>query len=117
MIPRPATKGLQCGVWEDREKSEMSNKACLKICGWICLIGVVNFATFLVLYFLLGGDAVHGGSTGEHYYLADHGQSTEVSYGTWLYSLIHAYSVLITIPLAIAAGIVGSRIRNRLRAG
>lgn len=87
-------------------------KTLAKACGWICLIAIVNFLAFLSLYFLLGGDAIHGGAADGHYFVADHGHSTEVSYGTWLYSCVHAYSVLITIPLAILAGGLGMRFRK-----
>lgn len=93
------------------------SKTLYKICGWICLLPVVNFLAFMVIYFLIGGDAIHGGVAEGHYYVADHGHSIEVSYGIWLYSLVHAYSVLISIPLAIAAATFAIRIRKNLNPG
>ena len=67
-------------------------------------LGVLNFLTFVIGAFMLGGDAVNGRMIGEHFYLAEHGKFTEVSEAVYTYSLWHVRSVFVTHPLAMLAG-------------
>lgn len=76
-----------------------------KICEIIGVIAIINFTLFVIIAIVIGGDAVNGRIEGGHYYLANHGQLTEVNYFVFLYSTIHVYSVWITHPLAMVAGI------------
>jgi hypothetical protein len=63
---------------------------------------------FVVIALIIGGDAISGHETAGHYYLANHGKLTEVSRMVFVYSKIHATSLVITHPLAMIAGIVYS---------
>lgn len=65
----------------------------------LVLIGALNFASFIIMALILGGDAVNGKSDGQRYYLGSHGHYTEVSQSTFEYSRLHTYRVWITHPL------------------
>jgi hypothetical protein len=66
---------------------------------WI--IAVLNFAAFMVVALINGGDAVNGKEEGGKYFLVNHGNYTEVSKAFFQYSRIHVYSLWITHPAAI----------------
>jgi hypothetical protein len=76
------------------------------VCRIILVVAIINFAVFFVIAILLGGDAINGNETAGHYYLANHGTLTEVSYPIFIYSKIHTTSLFITHPLAMIAGII-----------
>src|SRR5690349_3539988 len=78
------------------------------ICKVIGVVGIIDFAIFFVIALIIGGDAINGHEVAGHYYLANHGQLTEVSHLVFIYSQIHATSLFITHPLAMIAGIVVS---------
>ena len=59
-------------------------------------VALVNFASFVVVTLMLGGDALNGKRIDGHYYLAQHGHLTEVSAAIYRYSLCHAISVIVT---------------------
>ena len=63
---------------------------------------LLNFAAFIVITLYLGGDAVNGQIVSGHYYVGNHGIYTEVSFGVFLYSKIHAYFTIITFTLMMA---------------
>ena len=67
-------------------------------------IAVINFAAFVVIADLLGGDALNGYAAHGHYFLAYHRKLTEVSRATFEYSVVHALSVFVTHGLAIFVG-------------
>jgi hypothetical protein len=71
--------------------------------------GAANFAAFFAAAVALGGDAVNGCIRDGHYFLAEHGHYTPVSYQVFLYSRWHAYSVFVTQPLALLAGALLTR--------
>lgn len=77
-----------------------------RICESISGIAILNFLLFFVIAWLIGGDAVNGKAEGGHYYLANHGQLTEVSYFVYMYSKLHVYSVFITLPLVVLASLL-----------
>jgi hypothetical protein len=51
----------------------------------------------------LGGDALNGYAANGHYFVVSHGVYRKVSKESWDWSRVHAVSVLVTHPLAIAA--------------
>jgi len=77
-----------------------------KVCRVIATVAIINFLLFVFIALLIGGDAVNGHAENGHYYLANHGELTEVNYFVFMYSKIHTYSLLVTHPLAMIAGIL-----------
>jgi hypothetical protein len=67
-------------------------------------VGFFNFFWFFAESAALGGDGLNGYARGGRYYVASHGSYTEVSEAAWTWSRIHAVSVFITHPLAMAGG-------------
>jgi len=59
-------------------------------------IALPNFFAFVFIALYIGGDAINGHVTDGHYFLANHGKYTEVTYNVFLYSRIHAISVIFT---------------------
>ena len=79
-----------------------------------CLLGVLNFVAFLAGTFAVGGDALNGDSScpAGGYYLWNKTESDpchQVSRSTYWYSKIHAYSVIVSWPNIIVAGIYLNR--------
>jgi hypothetical protein len=72
-------------------------------------IGIVNFAVFFIGSIYFGGDAVNGYSCKGHYFLGSHGRYTETTKAVYTYSRWHVYSLFITHPAAMLAGIIWSR--------
>jgi hypothetical protein len=70
----------------------------------LLFIAFINFAAFCIVAVSIGGDAINGRIENGHYYLASHGQLTEVSPEVWTYSKYHAISVFITHPIGILVG-------------
>jgi hypothetical protein len=66
------------------------------------VVGAVNFFWFFAESTALGGDALAGYASGGHYYVASHGVTSEVSRSVWEWSRIHALSILLTHPIAMA---------------
>ena len=62
-------------------------------------LATLNLVAFFFVALVAGGDAWNGKVVGEQYYLGDHGHYTPVSFGFWVYSLLHA---LVTIPFFLA---------------
>ena len=67
-------------------------------------IGILNFASYVIVALSLGGDAVNGKTEGGRFYLCEHGHYTEVSRSVFEYSRYHTYSVWVTHPLAMSGG-------------
>ena len=67
------------------------------------VVGFVNFFAFFVISTRLGGDALNGYERDGHYYVSSQGRATEVSEIQWRLSRLHAISIWITHPLAMAA--------------
>jgi hypothetical protein len=75
-----------------------------------CLLGILNFAAFVVGTFIVGGDAINGGSScpAGGFYLWDKTEPDpcrQVSQSTYWYSKLHAYSVIVSWPIIIVASI------------
>jgi hypothetical protein len=80
---------------------------------FLLTLGVTNFVAYCIIAECLGGDAVNGHAADGHWFLASHGQLTEVTHAAFLYSKVHTYSVWITIPLAMAGSWVDHLWRQR----
>jgi len=69
------------------------------ICLWIIVIGMVNFLAFVVGYWVLWGEALHGdvliAGDGSLIYRLQKGE--EVSRGAFIYSGIHSISIWLTV--------------------
>ena len=85
------------------------------LCGLLIVIGILNFLAFGIAAASLGGDAINGRSGNGHYYFSSHGKLTEVSEAVYNYSRIHVYSVWITHPLAMVAGLILSSLNGQNR--
>jgi hypothetical protein len=57
------------------------------------LVFFVNFALFLLIGTIIGGDSVNVPAIGDTYWVTWHGKYTEVPRSIWLYSRIHALSL------------------------
>ena len=64
---------------------------------------ILNFATFAVAAYFLGGDAGNGEVFGGNFYLGSKGKLIEVSEGVYAYSLWHLRSLVATFPLGFVA--------------
>ena len=76
----------------------------------VFIVAIVNFAVFVIVALRIGGDALNGTVENGHYLLYSHGTYTEVSHGVFLYSQIHASSLLVTHALGF---LVGYRAKHR----
>lgn len=79
-------------------------------------IAVINFAAFVLIALVIGGDALNGHEVSGRYFLSNHGKLTEVGRMTYEYSKWHAISVFITHPVAIFVGWKWSRQQRVLHA-
>ncbi len=79
----------------------MSGRTCTKWFGIFLFIGgSLNFLIHWHVGVAIGGDAVGVEVRNGRYYLAYHGDLTEVSEAVYRYSELHSYSIWITHPLA-----------------
>ena len=90
--------------------NETKTRRFRRVCQIFCGVGILNFAVFVAIAAYLGGDAVHGKIQGGRYYLfgmrskAGRKVYTEVTESVFNYSKWHAYSLMATWPLVMAAG-------------
>jgi TRAP-type C4-dicarboxylate transport system permease small subunit len=79
-----------------------------KIFVWLAAI---NFLLFFAGAMWLGGDAANGNARNGHYFLREHGHSTEVSQAVFTYSEWHAnitiFSMLIALFVNVALRLLG----------
>ena len=75
-----------------------------RLCILIFLFGLANFLVFVIAAIWLRGDALNGHAVDGRYFLASHGQLTEVDRAVFVYSEWHARSLFVTHPLAMIAG-------------
>ena len=73
-------------------------------------IAILNFGAFIIMTLVLGGDAINGTAANGHYYLMSHGKYTEVGRGLFEYSIVHALSQIVTMPVA-AVVLIRARLR------
>ena len=76
------------------------------ICRIFFWAAIINFAIFVIITLIIGGDAVNGKEVAGHYFLGNHGQLTEVNYLAFVYSKIHVLSVWVTMPLGMIAALI-----------
>lgn len=69
----------------------------------VIAIGFINFVAFFANSQRLGGDALNGYQANGHFYVSDHGRSTEVPESEWRINRLHAISIFVTHPLMLAA--------------
>ncbi|MBM4030406.1 MAG: hypothetical protein FJ291_01305 [Planctomycetes bacterium] len=69
------------------------------------VIMIANFFSFVVVAYVIGGDAVNGHSENGRYYVSLHGADTEVSHAVFIYSYVHALSQFVTFPLGMIGGL------------
>jgi len=84
------------------------NESLHNLCRWINIVAIINFGLFAVISIIIGGDAVNGYEEAGRYYLGGGGNRTEVNYIIFTISRLHVYSVFITHPLGIIAGVIYS---------
>jgi hypothetical protein len=65
---------------------------------WIVTLGFLNFFLFIAISLVIGGDALNGGVENGQYYLGGGGRHTSVPYLVFLFSQVHAFSVLASWP-------------------
>lgn len=71
---------------------------------WLALALVfANFVWFYLETQSIGGDGLNGYVRDGHYFVTSHGASREVPEGVWMWSRIHAASVLIGFPIGLLA--------------
>lgn len=71
---------------------------------WLAIaLCFLNFATFVVVAYFLGGDAESGKVVDGNFFLGYKGKFTEVSEGVYTYSLWHIRSLAATFPLFFIA--------------
>ena len=82
-------------------------------CGVVFFLSLANFLAFWFIAFYLGGDAWNGKVEGGAYYLAYHGEFTEVSPAIYRYSQLHILSLIVTMPLGILAAVFAGVFDNK----
>jgi hypothetical protein len=80
----------------------------------VSLSWIVNFAIYIAIAAWLGGDAINGYSEDERYFVAWHGQATEVSRAAFEYSRWHTYVLLAHFVAAFVLGLLEWRTTRRL---
>jgi hypothetical protein len=74
----------------------------------VAIVALVDFAVFIAVSLVLGGDGLNGVEKGGHYFVSNHGTLTEVSYGAWLFSRIQSVTLLVLWPLMLLCLVVDS---------
>ena len=88
-----------------------------RLCLIVAVVGMANFVVFFVVALLIGGDAVNGHQTDGHYFVANHGRYTEVSYPVFLYSRIHVYTLFCSWPFVMIAAGMGNYYKKKQASG
>ena len=74
-------------------------------------IAVANFLAYFVGMIVIDGSAMYGREIDGHYFVGGLGRYShhlkEVSHAVFIYSSLHAISVLVTVPLAFIAAALG----------
>ena len=79
-----------------------------RICLWVILIGLGNFLAFVIAYFCLAGEALHGhiedwGGDFRYFLESDPDVIREVSRGVFIYSGVHSISIWLTVGAVMLA--------------
>jgi len=94
----------------------MTSRTMKRVASILIVVGMLNFASFMIVALILGGDTVNGKSDGQRYYLGSHGRYTEVLRPTFEYSRLHTHSVWITHPLIFVGGGILAWLKKKERA-
>jgi len=76
----------------------------LRLCKLAFAVLIVNFILFCVGATVIGGSFAFEKSGNGHYFVSEHGTYREVSLSIFIYSIIHACSVVVTHVTGIYAG-------------
>ena len=72
------------------------------------IVATTNFLSFWVVAGLIG-DAINGHTADGRYFLKSHSGLTEVSHAVFIYSWLHALSVVVTVILAMVVNAIWGR--------
>ena len=87
-----------------------------KICNLFIIIAAIHFVVLVGCIVALGGDALTGKVEGERYFLGNHGQFIETSFGVYRFSAIVEDSLVYgTFPLGVLAALLRPRKEGRER--
>ena len=84
-----------------------------RLCEVVVAIALGNFLVFFAVAVVIGGDAVNGHAEAGRFFLASHGKLTETTQAVFTYSRLHVYSLWITHPLGMLAGLFCRKWRKR----
>lgn len=84
-------------------EGEVMKTAINMFCFLFIVLGIINFACFFAETDKLGGDALNGYQKNGKYYVCGGSITTEVTEQEWEYNKVHAISLFITHPLAMAS--------------
>ncbi len=73
----------------------------------------INFFAFAIISIIIGGNALQGYAQGGHYFIGNQTAFYEVSYPVFLYSIIHAYSAILSWLGLVASNITLWKIKNQ----
>jgi hypothetical protein len=80
----------------------------------VSLLWIANFVVYLAVAAWLGGDAFNGHSEADHYFLAMHGHTIEVSRGVFEFSRWYTYLLMAHFSVAFVCGLIQQRAAKRL---
>ena len=69
-------------------------------------VALLNFASFIVGHFILGGSAMNGYIKDGRYFLGNHGAFVEVSREVWSYSYYHGNFMWMTQGAVLIGGAI-----------
>lgn len=78
-----------------------------RICIWVIGVGLINFLSYGISYYYVGGDAVNGDYHNGEYYVrghflhGPHGNERAVIPAVWVYSYLHSLTIPLTCGLVI----------------
>lgn len=70
----------------------------------------LNFVSYCLIAFSLGGDAVNGYSSEGSYFLAMNGFETEVSRPIYMYSMVHTLLLFLNVLCFLAVRLFGIKL-------
>jgi len=73
---------------------------------WLFIVAVINFAIFVIITSIIGGDVLNGFVENGSYLVASHGKYTQVSEIAWKISRTHEQSLLITHPIGMLSALI-----------
>jgi hypothetical protein len=80
------------------------------------VVATINFVSFWIVAALIG-DAINGHMEGGRFFLKNHSGLNEVSHAVYIYSWLHALSVIVTVLLAMVVNAIWGRGREGNQSG